>query len=277
VSAEEKRQSDRVIIELMVWLSAKDVAGEEFSEQARTLAISRHGATIVVDRKLAPGQQVTLSRGGNDRTAQARVVGQIGGQAHGLIYGIALPDAGTKLWGIRFPPLAEADQAVLRLLLECTVCQTREVLYLNELEAEVFEANRGLSRPCQRCSAWTDWIQSPHEATAEPSEATKPSAPAQSKLTQEKRKDVRVPLRKQACVRHPGFGEEVVAVEDISRGGLSFVSKKSYLEGSRVEVAVPYSPTTANIFIAGRIVRSRELPEKGFRSYGVAYIRTRKP
>ena len=275
----EKRRSERVVIELTVRVSGEDAASAEFSEQGRTLAVSRHGATIVLDRELAPGQQVTLTRGRKDQTAQARVVGQIGGQPHGFVYGIAVPDAATKLWGILFPPLTESESAVLRLLLECTACQAREVVYLNELEAEVFEANRGLSRACQHCGAWTQWIQCPYEATAEPSQAAKSSPtpfPVQTSPGQNKRRDIRVPLKRQACVRHPGFGEEIVMVEDVSRGGLSFLSAKSYLEGSRIEVAVPYSPTTANIFIAGRIVRWRELPEKGLKRYGVAYIRTHK-
>jgi hypothetical protein len=44
-----------------------------------------------------------------------------------------------------------------------------------------------------------------------------------------------------ACIRHPGFEEEIVEVKDLSRGGLSFISSKGYIEGSRIEVAVPYS------------------------------------
>ena len=58
---------------------------------------------------------------------------------------------------------------------------------------------------------------------------------------QNKRKHVRVQVKMKACIRHPGFEEEIVEVKDVSRGGFSFVSSKGYIEGSRIEVAVPYS------------------------------------
>ena len=58
---------------------------------------------------------------------------------------------------------------------------------------------------------------------------------------QNKRKHVRVQVKMKACIRHPGFDEEIVEVKDVSRSGFSFVSSKGYIEGSRIEVAVPYS------------------------------------
>jgi len=76
-----------------------------------------------------------------------------------------------------------------------------------------------------------------------------------------------------ACIRHPGFGEEIVIVKNLSRGSLSFISFKDYLEGSRIEVAVPYSVGRANIFVPARIIRVQELTAKGGINYGVAYIR----
>jgi len=91
---------------------------------------------------------------------------------------------------------------------------------------------------------------------------------------QNKRKHVRVQVKMKACIHHPGFEEEIVDVKDVSRGGFSFVSSKGYIEGSRIEVAVPYSGGKANIFVAARINRTQELLGKGLTKYGACYIRS---
>ena len=92
--------------------------------------------------------------------------------------------------------------------------------------------------------------------------------------TRNRRKSVRVRLKKiTACIRQPGFGEEVVHVDDLSRGGLRFRSPKTYYQGSRIEVAVPYEPHGPNIFVLARIVWFRELPEANFKEYGATYVR----
>jgi hypothetical protein len=99
-----------------------------------------------------------------------------------------------------------------------------------------------------------------------------PSSPEPG--TRNKRKNVPVKLKKiTACILPPGFGEEVVRVEDLARGGLCYRSLNTYYEGSRIEVAVPYEADGANIFVPGRIVRFRELPETEFKEYSVAYIK----
>jgi hypothetical protein len=90
-----------------------------------------------------------------------------------------------------------------------------------------------------------------------------------------KRKHVRVHVKMMACIRHPGFEEEIVEVKDLSRGGLSFVSSKAYIEGSRIEVAVPYSKGKANIFVAARINRAQQVSGKDVMKYGAQYIRFR--
>jgi hypothetical protein len=88
---------------------------------------------------------------------------------------------------------------------------------------------------------------------------------------------VRVWLKQMtACIRQAGFGEEVVRVQNVSRGGLRFTSPKTYYEGSRIEVAVPYAPGGPNIFVPARIVRTQELPDTELKEYGVAYMKVHK-
>ncbi len=277
VKPEGKRRTHRVAIVVRIEILGADANGRDFSEQARTVAISRHGATIVLGRKLVPGQQVTIRRVATQKEANAAVVGQIGGQPGSYVYGVASLDPSVNLWGIEFPPLAESEKGVVKLLLECTACDAREVVYLNELETEVFEGSRSLSRSCKHCAAWTVWKQTSRQLPAERPGAQADAVPQPSSAaedrTQSIRKYVRVPVKMKACIRHPGFGEEVVKVENVSRGGLSFISSKGYLEGSRIEVAVPYAGGRANIFVAARIIRAQQLPAKRVTKYGAAYIK----
>jgi len=271
----DKRRSDRVFLALPIWVSGTEVTNENFTDEARTVSISRHGATIVLARRLAPVQQITIRNSSSKLESKARIVGQIGGQPQGYVYGVSLLEPMPNIWNVGFPPQSEAEQAVVRTLLECTVCQTREVACMNELEVEVFEANGILSRSCASCIGWTAWKMAPRESGQEREAQRDPPAlsPKAARFPKQ-RKHVRVSVKRiTACIRQPGFGEEIVRVDNVSRGGLRFFSPNTYFEGSRIEVAVPYAPNGASIFVAARIVRSRVAEEPELKEYGVAYIK----
>jgi hypothetical protein len=279
MKTENQRRTDRVLIKMPVRVSAVDIAGEKFSEQGHTLVINRHGAAIALNRKLMPGLHLTICPATSKRESNAVVIGHMGGQSDVYVYGIAVLEPNVNLWGIQFPPLAESEEGLVKLLLECSACKAREVVHLNELETDVFEGNHSLPRSCSQCSTWTLWSQTPDELPAGQSGAKSKTTPESSATLVDRprnqRKHVRVQVRMKACIRHPGFEEEIVEVKDLSRGGLSFVSSKGYIEGSRIEVAVPYSQGKANIFVAARINRAQEQPGKGLTKYGAQYIRFR--
>jgi hypothetical protein len=210
--------------------------------------------------------------------SSAVVLGQIGGQSGVHVYGIAFLEPSVNLWGIQFPPLTESEKGLVRLLLECSVCKACEVVHLNELETDVFEGSQNLPRSCSQCNTWTMWLQTPNELPAEHSGAQSKILPESSVAlvnhTPKKRKHVRVKVKMNAYIRHAGFEDEIVKVNDVSRGGFSFVSSKEYIEGSRIEVAVPYSGGKANIFVAARINRVQDLAGKGLTMYGAHYIQS---
>ncbi len=266
-------------IKVPVRVSAVDVAGNDFSEQGHTLMVNRYGATIALNRKLAPGLHLTICPVTSKKEASALVMGQIGGQSGVYVYGIAMLEPNVNLWGIQFPPLAESEQGLVTLLLECGTCKTREVVYLNELETDIFEANHSIPRSCSQCATWTIWRQTASELQAGhsgvQSETLAESSVPLPDRARNKRKHVRVQVKMKACIRHPGFEEEIVEVKDVSRGGLSFVSSREYIEGSRIEIAVPYSGGKANIFVAALINRAPEAPSKGLTKFGAHYIRSR--
>lgn len=92
-----------------------------------------------------------------------------------------------------------------------------------------------------------------------------------------RRKHARVKVSYTACIRHPDRGDDLVACEDMSRGGLRFKSRKRYYDRTLIEVAVPYIPGQPAIFIPAQIVFFQELPEQQLFRYGVAYLQLPKP
>jgi len=262
------RRSDRLPINLAVQVSGTDGFGQFFMEDTQTAMVSRHGAKILLDRSLVPELEVMVSCAKTGLESEARVVGQMGKGPGGYYYGVEFLNLDINVWGIEFPPLTESEKAVARALLECRHCHTQEVVYLNEFDAEVFEANNSLSRRCKRCNDTTLWKRVPVDAL------TSTEAPAVAPIrTQNERKDIRVSLKMLACVRGEMLhGDEVVITENVSHGGLRFKSAKFFSLGSSVEVAVPFDHRSTNIFTLGQISHAEYLPSEGLTLYGVAYV-----
>jgi len=288
MTLERLRRSDRISISIPVEIFGADFTGEHFVEQCRTVVVSRHGATVIVTRKLAPDLELILRRPGTKKEALVRVVGQIGGQHEGYVYGVALMDLNVNLWNIYFPALGDAQSAVGRALLECGRCRNREIVYMNEVEAEVYEANLALQRSCGQCGNSSVWRAVPGEivedvvpppareaaSAAAPGAGPAPPAPAEPPpAVVSRRKDLRIKSNMPACIRQPGFDEEVVTCDDVSRGGLAFRSPKRYFLGSRIEVSMPYAAGAANIFVPARIVFTQEMAKEGLYKYGVSYLK----
>jgi PilZ domain-containing protein len=283
------RRSDRIYVEIPIRVSGSDVWGLNFADETKTMSINRHGAKIMLNRALGPEQKLTIYYKATGAEVSARVVGKFGEDPRGSHYGIEFLDLKASPWGVDFP-LADSEYPAARALLECGRCHSQEVVYLTEMEAQIFDANRGLTRPCKSCVAPTVWIAS---ALAEPGESThaagqdsqaspqtaQPSAQAPQNAietppvrTQNDRKHVRVKVRMTMCIRHPQFGEEILSPENISRGGVCFISRKVYGLGTNIEIALPYTKDGASIFSHARIVQAKELPKADGYRYGAQYI-----
>jgi PilZ domain len=281
MTSPQPRRTDRVSLTLFLDISGKDSNGEDFSEPSKTLLINRNGAVIVFERSLVPEQIVHVRRrapGEAYREADARVVGEFGRQKDGFLYGIELTDANADLWGVDFPQASESSEAVARMLLQCTYCHAREVVYLNEIELHGFETNRGIARHCKTCGIPSIWTQAPHEdkdkLTARGTR-TRRGAETQANVPpegdQRERKRMRFKTRLTACIRQPGVDDELAVCEDISPLGMCFRSKRRYETDALIDVAVPYSPEAANIFLPARIVYSEKLPKAGLFRHGTEY------
>jgi hypothetical protein len=273
-----KRKSDRISLSVPIRVSGRGENGQPFALEGRTIVLSRDGASIVLKQQLAPEQQITIRHLPTKKEAVFRVVGPIGGQTEGSVYGVAHVDPAPDFWGIAFPPVADSKRVVGRLLMECHVCKSRDVVYLNEIEIQVFQANQSLTRPCANCAQSTAW-QGVTAGTSTPQPAASDAEPAGPEpvlvpqpSTVGRRRNTRVNTRLMACIRQAGFGDEVVMTENVSRGGLCFRSSKGYLTGTPIEVCVPYSPSGANIFVSARVAHVMKKPEDKVGRVGVAYV-----
>jgi hypothetical protein len=280
METDKTRRSDRVYLELEVVVSGSDAMGQEFLEEARTLALSRYGAKILSARTLAAEQVVRIQCRRTRKEADARIVGQIGEDSEGYYYGIELLDPDVNIWGIEFSPPAESDTAVGRFLLECLRCHRQEVAYLDVFAMEVLLAEERLSRRCQRCNDTTLWGRAASRAVEEALPGTRPAADQQvqpPRRTRSDRKHVRVNMKIDVCIRHPQLGKEITVTENVSRGGFRFKSARQYREGSVIEFALPYLPAGGNIFAPARVVYAERFPTEGVTAYGVAYIGSEAP
>ena len=124
--------------------------------------------------------------------------------------------------------------APVGLTIECDVCHSRASFYVSP--ADEFFQRQSIERYCSKCVTTTLWREN-------------------------KRQEMRLRMNMAACIRFRGVDQEVLQPEDVSRGGLCFTSRHVYIEGCRIEVAVPYTPGGVNIFSEYRILAAQK-PER---------------
>ena len=297
---EGMRRSSRIPKEIGILLTGSDMEGKVFSEETKTVLLSRHGAGIVSTYKLSAEQELILRRLDTNKEAEVRVVGQLGCESDLYTYGVAFLDSAVNFWGIKFPVPSDTEKEASVVSMMCSGCDTRETVEHSDLESDVYLVNDGIMRYCRECGSSTFWKRAldvvevdpaplpvrvdveesvvsaagPAEASAVPESETatvtvedaKPAARAENR-----RKHVRTKVNFKACVRTFTFGDDIVSCEDISRGGLRFKSRKPYIQNTDIEVAAPYSPGTQNIFVRGKIVHVVELKEERRYRCGVEY------
>src|SRR5882762_3214175 len=232
------RQSDRVSFRMPVEASWVSLDGQTLTQTAETMLVSRNGGVLRLTEKLSMGHELHLRRhldGDLWKNARARVVAEIDQDPpNHFLYAIHLVDPRSDFWDIDFPSPHKSEEALARLLMECSFCQRREVVYLNELQLKSFEIRKCVARHCRICDSPSIWIESL-------SELSNPDG---------------------------GTGLPAPSVED-----RVIPSRNQYAEGSRVEVAVPFTPGTGAIFVPIRIVFSQAIPTAGLYRHGAAYIK----
>jgi len=267
------RQSDRVQLRMPLEASWLTSGGIVEKASAQTMLISRNGGVLKLQEKLQINQEITLRRatdGDMSKTARARVVAEIDHEPDGFIYAINFVEPRNDFWDIEFPTPHRTEEALARMLMECSFCQRREVVYLNELELKSFEIRKCVARVCKLCDSPSIWVEVQPEILSAESVSARPTP---EDRVNPRRNRTRVKARVLACIRRRGFQEEVVVCEDLSKGGIAFRSRNEYPPATRLEVAVPYTPGGGAVFVPIRIVFSQPIPSARLYRHGAAYLR----
>jgi hypothetical protein len=280
VTPEAVRRSGRISLEIAILLIGSDTEGKVFSEETRTLVLSRYGASILSRHKLVPEQEMFIRSLESNKEEEVRLVGQIGERIDGYIYGVAFLDQRINFWDIEFPDPAQSEKEAGSVVLECNGCQEREPADLDALELDVYAVNDGVLRYCKKCLLQTIWkkvrgvvVDSKPAVPQPPQGAQSDAPPVPTVRTENRRRDTRAKVSLKARIGYLGE-EEVVVCENMSRGGLCFKGRKRYAEKSMIEVAVPYRPGALDIFVPAQILHVQELPKEKLFRCGVEYLKS---
>jgi hypothetical protein len=181
MSPQGVRRSGRIAREIAILLMGSDTEGKVFSEETKTVVLSRHGAGIISRHELAAEEEITVRNLESGKAAQARVVGQLGTQSGQHIYGVGFLDDALEFWNMEFPLSANNHTSPAPVSLACAICKEHTTVDLSDLESDVFAVNDGIIRYCAGCGHSTVWRHAAPEPQTAPTEAATP-APAREGL-----------------------------------------------------------------------------------------------
>jgi hypothetical protein len=270
-----QRRTERLLLSVPIRVEGVNASGQKFFENTRTVIINRHGASIQLKHPTNPGATLKIQNLMAQREAEFRVVGptqpksEMGGE-----WGVECRDEKGNIWGIDFPPI-EDQEPPCSALLECRRCHAVALTPLSLVENDVLSASGLLTKECKTCGRTTPWgynekqvaIPAPGQEP-EPSikEIIEPPRPDASRRTHS-RVALRLPIR----VRSYYGTEEIGKTENVSKGGLCFVSEKDYEIGEGLRVTCPYDPKGHNIEVRGQVVRREGMDGTARKIYGVRY------
>jgi hypothetical protein len=99
-----RRRSMRVLLSVSIWVKGKNVSGEAFEEQTRTLVVNAHGALISLATPVTAGSTITISNHATQKSVASRIVYLGAEQAGKVQMGIEFDRPCPSFWQIDFPP-----------------------------------------------------------------------------------------------------------------------------------------------------------------------------
>ena len=274
----ERRRSQRLMISVPIRVEGTDRNGVKFVENTRTILVNRQGARIYLKRMVSAGSLLDVTTTVAHRTGKFRVVGPTQPpSSEGGEWGIETNESGKSIWGIGFPPPLGDD--ICAALLECRRCHQVKLSQLSIVEHEVLGTSGLLARECEICERSTSWsFEEPTLALAADdaaatllSDESLPGRPPGVNRRSHNRVGLQMPLR----VRGFQDTEEFTRTENVSRGGLCFITDRDYEVGEVVLVTCPFEKNGHNIEVRGQVVRCREMQGTSRKIYGVSYERQR--
>lgn len=94
----------RVLLSVAITVTGKNKAGQEFTEQTRTLVVNAHGALISLAAPVVAGQTIRVANTASEESLNCRVVYVSAPQAGRSQMGIEFERPSPTFWHIDFPP-----------------------------------------------------------------------------------------------------------------------------------------------------------------------------
>ncbi|MBZ5565702.1 MAG: PilZ domain-containing protein, partial [Acidobacteriia bacterium] len=234
-SDRDRRRSDRILLTIPIIVEGLGPDGKEFSETTRTLVINRQGARIQLSHRVSPGTLLRIKLVSANRQAEFRVIGPTRPLSYqGGEWGVECVDKAVNLWGIGFPPSPEKE-AQASALLECRDCHSVNLTRLTLMENEVLTESGLLTKECKRCGRLTSWGYTEQSVGVPvPGQEAEPSINEvvdSQAVGANRRAHRRVALKLPVRLRSFYGTEELAQTENVSKGGLCFISDKTYQIG----------------------------------------------
>lgn len=272
----EKRRSERLLITVRIRVEGIDRNGEKFDEETRTLVINRQGARIYLKRAVAAGALLVITTVVGRRTAKFRVVGPTQPPSgEGSEWGVECMDPTCTIWGIGFPPPKE-EEGICTALIECQRCHAVNLSHLSLVEHEVLGTSGLLVRECEHCGRSTSWSYKDPSTGYSSDDPSGLQGRAESSIEHPvvgQRLYQRVALQLPVRIRSFSGMEEFARTENVSRGGLCFITDRHYEVGEVILVTCPFEKTGHNIEMRAQVVRRQEMQGTGRMIYGLSYER----
>jgi PilZ domain len=259
-----ERRTERVLIQIPIEVKGKDAGGRPFRETSRTIVLNRDGARISLRTALLPESRISITNLQNQLTCPFRVVSRV----HKTIglepeWGVECLDRQVNFWGIAFPEKlhARAPEETVDVLLECTVCRSRELAQLSLEEYRGLVSKSLLSRECARCTDSTEWRlcfieEGEEDAIGAPAKKEKTRLrPSGAERRRAKRLTAKLPLR----LRTSEGEEETTRTENLSKTGVCFYSRREMMTGDLIALSVGEPLTGSGREVRARIVWGRSV------------------
>ncbi len=99
-----RRRSQRVLMQVAVRVYGSDAQGKTFSEETETLAISAHGALVLLEARLTSGAKIQVQHKKTQEEQECHVVFLGPARAGKAEVGLEFTSARPAFWRVAFPP-----------------------------------------------------------------------------------------------------------------------------------------------------------------------------
>jgi hypothetical protein len=103
-SGAERRRSERVFLQIAIFVQGITKEGHAFREKTRTLAVNAHGALIHLGEDIRPEDKITLTNAFTNEQQECRVVYAKPMSGNVRAVGVEFLKPSPRFWGIDFPP-----------------------------------------------------------------------------------------------------------------------------------------------------------------------------